>query len=64
MLLTCLNIAKFFVDREQKTSSHDLNREIIMFCILRDACGTKFCVYSEIYESKGQDAQVNGSLHL
>lgn len=64
MLLTWLNIAKFFVDREEKMSSHDLNREMVIFCIQRDACGTKFCIFLEIYESETRDVQVDGSLHL
>ena len=59
-----LILQSFFVDREEKKSSHDLNREIIIFCVQRDACGTKFCICSEIYESETQEVQVDGSLHL
>lgn len=36
---------KVFVDREEKTSRHDLNGEMIIFCILRDACGLNFASF-------------------
>lgn len=64
MLLTWLNIAKFFVDREEKTSSHDLHRENDKFLHPKGRMRTKFCIFLEIYESEMRDAQVDGSLHL
>ena len=61
MLLTWLNIAKLFVDREEKTSSRDLDDN---FLHPKGRMRTKFCIFLEIYESEMRNKQVDGSLHL
>ena len=42
VLLTLIRILKFFIKREEKSSSHDRNREKVIFCVQWETSGTKF----------------------
>ena len=59
-----INILNFFINRKEKSWSHDYYREKIIFCIQGDVTGNKFVHLLENLWvwSETQDVQVDGSL--
>jgi len=64
-LLTLIRIFNFFINREEKSSSHDCNREKVIFLVSNGVhLGLNLCLFQEHFESDMGDVQVDGSLFV